>query len=862
MSSIWAKRKPRNDPTSWLSLADHGHDVAAVVEALLGVPVMEARLAALAKRPALSVLWKQRLCVLSYLHDFGKANRKFQRGEGGHILEAMFPLDNEAARVVSQLSLLEDWALDPREVLVTVLSHHGAPPLPTRDGMPGLEQYWRALPPSDPLAEIASLVSEAQRHWPGAFAPGGEPLPPQPEFWHGFLGLLQLADWLGSDDRDDAFRYARESDPPRRDFAVACARRLLGSLGLDVCSLRAGRERPGFDSVSPFEPREIQNVAAEISGSIVTMEAETGAGKTETALSRFALLFMSGAVDGLYLALPTRVAATQMFSRVKGAIERLFPDPRNRPVVVRALPGDAGVDEGYIKAREREKGAFRDLPAYEVEWSDDPNEAERRRRWAAERPKRFLAATIAVGTIDQALLGAVRTKHAHLRAMSLARALLVVDEVHASDSYMTILLTNLLQQHARAGGHAMLLSATLGGEARTNLMLGAVMGRSKLKALRPTFDDAIAAPYPCVSALDGDRIVTVGAESGGRRKSVAVEPLLAISEPETVARVALDATYAGARVLVLRNTVTDAVATRAALEKLAPGDPVQLTLEGRPTLHHGRFAREDRRLLDAEVEARLGKTAPREGGLVLVGTQTLEISLDIDADLLITDLAPVDVLLQRIGRLHRHDRERPAGFETPRCVVLTPLNFDAALATVTNERISGPHGIGSVYENLPVLAATMRLVGDGARWEIPAMNRALVETAMHSERIERLIAELAVDDSRWTTAAERTTGSDLAQKRLAQNVMLNWDTPVSGFTLDEVAATRLGMRNLELHFDPPLPGPFGKPVTRLVVPDHLNKSKAVSAEEIAQRECGFTFKLNQAVLIYDALGLRRWEPEP
>src|SRR5690606_3519381 len=132
--------------------------------------------------------------------------------------------------------------------------------------------------------------------------------------------------------------------------------------------------------------------------------------------------------------------------------------------------------------------------------------------------------------------------------------------------------------------------------------------------------------------------------------------------PVALAAQALDAARAGARVLVIRNTVGDAVATRQALAQLAPDAPEPFRLGGVGTLHHGRFAREDRRRLDTAVEAALGKDAPRAGGLVLIGTQTLEISLDLDADLLITDLCPIDVLLQRIGRLHRHERARPAGF--------------------------------------------------------------------------------------------------------------------------------------------------------------------------------------------------------
>ena len=133
MSAVWAKRKPRKAPTEWLSLADHSHDVAAVFEALLDLPVTEARLAALAERSTLPRLWKVRLCVLAFLHDFGKANHKFQRGEGGHIHEAMFPLYGTGTREVSDLAALVDWAGNMGDVFVTVLSHHGYPPEIRRD---------------------------------------------------------------------------------------------------------------------------------------------------------------------------------------------------------------------------------------------------------------------------------------------------------------------------------------------------------------------------------------------------------------------------------------------------------------------------------------------------------------------------------------------------------------------------------------------------------------------------------------------------------------------------------------------------------------------------------------------------------
>lgn len=862
----WAKRRPRIAPTDWHPLVDHSHDVAAVFEALLALPVIESRLAALGGAGSLPGLWQARLTVLAFLHDFGKANQKFQRGEGGHIHEAAAVVLNGDLCRAARLDALDGWAADEGErlrIVAAVLAHHGYAAEFPGDHAEKMRPHWQQGAGRNPLGEVAALMAEAERTWPQAFAAGGEPLPSAPAFWHGFLGLLQLADWLGSDDGADAFPYSREDDGPRRDFARATASALLGPLGLDVAALRAGRGAPDFAAVSPFEPTPIQRAVGEAAGRIVALEAETGSGKTEAAIFFLARLFMAGRVDGLYFALPTRVAASQMFERVRDCVARLFPDPSLRPAVIRALPGDAGADDARVsRRREPDMTGGRSLPAFDVQWDDDPGEAERRRRWAAEQPKRFLAATIAVGTIDQVLLGAVRVRHAQMRAFCLSRLLLVVDEVHASDTYMTRLLGNLLDQHYRAGGHALLLSATLGAEARTELMLGPVVGPRRSKRHLPGYAQALAVPYPCVSVMDGERIVTTAAQSRGLGKAVALEAVEAIAEPERIAQIALSAARRGARVLVVRNTVRDAVATRLALEALAPDDPVQFTLAGKPTLHHGRFAREDRRLLDAEVEARLGKAAARNGGLVVVGTQTLEISLDIDADIMITDLAPVDVLLQRIGRLHRHDRQRPAGFATPICQVLVPADFAPALATVKRERVSGPHGMGTVYANLPVLAATRRLIGDGATWRIPEMNRELVEAATHPERLDGLVAELAAADPRWGDAHIRGRGRESAETQAAETSRLKWSEPVQNFVLEEKASTRLGTRNVELRFDPPLIGPFGKAVTRLVVPQRLNSGGVLEAEEIAQNKNGFTFRLKENVLVYDALGLRRVVPAP
>ena len=198
-------------------------------------------------------------------------------------------------------------------------------------------------------------------------------------------------------------------------------------------------------------------------------------------------------------------------------------------------------------------------------------------------------------------------------------------------------------------------------------------------------------------------------------------------------------------------------------------------LDGVLTLHHGRFALDDRLRLDQEVEGRLGKDrAP--GGAIVVGTQTLEQSLDIDADLLITDLCPMDVLLQRIGRLHRHQREdRPAGYGSPRCLVLTPDSDDLSPLLKRGPGRNGLGPYGHVYEDLRILEITRRLIGEFPKWDIPTMNRELVEWATHPVALETIVQELGDD---WRVHANSLTGGMLAEGMTAQSAIIQRDKSV------------------------------------------------------------------------------------
>ena len=341
------------------------------------------------------------------------------------------------------------------------------------------------------------------------------------------------------------------------------------------------------------------------------------------------------------------------------------------------------------------------------------------------------------------MLAALCVKHAHLRGSALSRSLLVVDEVHASDAYMTRIQQQLVAQHCALGGYAMLMSATLGSVARA----------SWLNAPQPDLATASSSPYPCVWTETSTNPSTINHDdlARGPSKSVMMADVPTMA-PERCAERAIDAAGRGARVLVIRNTVARAVETLEAVEA-ALGDASHSLLfrvAGVSTLHHSRFAPTDRILLDAAIETTLSTSKDRPiGGRIVIGTQTLEQSLDIDADLLITDLCPIDVLLQRIGRLHRHKLPRPVGFATPQCLVLcregglTPLlmpSFDNGLGAW---EVSG--GIEGVYDDLAILELTARQVRRHPIWRIPEMNRHLVEAATHREAKAALVVELGPD---------------------------------------------------------------------------------------------------------------------
>lgn len=858
-----------------LGLIEHSIDVAAVTSRMLELPTIRNRFESFAGR-ALSPADRARLGLLAFLHDLGKTCTGFQSKslnpddrkrllrlanisgvgvECGHtaIVGALLHHAERCRRLADVVCIEEIDSWGGLDHWLAAISHHGRPlnfKNTQRHLIPQKHQTWSAVPGYDPWENLKAMGAAARSLFPLAFDGEADPLPQNPEFVHAFAGLVSLADWIGSDSRPHAFPYDLGNGFDRWPKAVERAAYLLRAMCIDVEEIREDLQNrsPDFGDIfhdrpdKPFEATDLQSALGDKDlGALVIAESETGSGKTEAALWRFKSLFEQGAVDSLAFLLPTRVSAVQIEKRVQRFIEALFPNEALRPNVLLALPGYWHVDG--VEAENV-------LPSFEILWPDGNDDTILHRRWVAENTKRYLAACCAIGTIDQLLLSGLQTRHAHLRGFSALRSLLVVDEVHASDAYMARILENVLQRHQRAGGHALLLSATLGLSTRDRLL-----NRDDL-SLHQGYPSK--APYPSITDHGGER----GLPPSGDSKTVRIICENWLDDAVSIGEKAVAAARRGARVLVVRNTVNAAIDAQHAIEALlSTDDPILFRAGpegGVVCLHHGRYAAADRRVLDDAVETNFGKKSSSQGR-ILVGTQTLEQSLDIDADLLITDLAPMDVLLQRIGRLHRHDdRTRPAGFHEARAIVLTPPTRDLLIYL---PRGRSRHGMGPdrAYENLPSLDATWTLLEQNKRLTIPEQNRELVEFATDPDRLKKIADDRGGD---WTLVWGNAVGTHIAQRQASAAVLCRWNTAWDDgeFTDDERRIqTRLGIAAVRLELMEKWESPFGNSLKELAIP-HWMLKETEELTVIHQESQGseLVIETNGGVFKYGPMGLSRY----
>ena len=745
---FWAKSSRPGDPAPMHSVAHHSLDVAACAAALLEV------------FPPPVTLPAAPLAALVACHDIGKFTRTFQakveelwpaslgpfmRPPPGHPHdEAGFTLlIDPLAGLLDPLFVKWERPSMRLPLLRAVAGHHGRPPQERDTPLP------RAVACPACVGAAGAFITAAL----AVLAPPPMPTltPPDRHRLAWFLaGLTVLADWLGS---------ARHWFPP----VVAIAHADLASYWHEIALPQARRAAAAAGvfpaAVSPLTglarlfpaiaaPRPLQSWAETAplpaGPALFLVEDATGSGKTEAALVLAHRLMAAGRGDGIFFALPTMATANAMHARLADAYGRLFV-PNGRPSLVLAH-GRRALNPRFTDSILEDAADPASMPPEPADQAASAQCAA----WIAEDRRKVFLAEVGVGTIDQALLAVLPSRHAPLRLLGLTRRILVIDEAHAYDAYMFEELRRLLAFHAALGGSAILLSATLTGEQRRKLA----------EAFRETPDESAVegaeAAYPLVTAVSAAGTTAVPlALAPELRRSVVVERIA--DTAEVIRRIAA-AAEAGAAVAWVRNAVDDAINAAELLR--------QHGLD--PLLFHARFAMADRLSVEATVIDRFGPTSTPEArrGKVLVATQVVEQSLDLDFDLLITDLAPADLVIQRAGRLWRHPgRARP--IPGPYLLLLTPEPVPDP-----PERWLGAElrRTGAVYGDHSLLWRSACVLLAAGKIETPVGIRPLIEGAYDRSAPD-------AEPPGLRRATDRAKGAWLAARGQAWQNLLSFDHP-------------------------------------------------------------------------------------
>jgi CRISPR-associated endonuclease/helicase Cas3 len=456
-------------------------------------------------------------------------------------------------------------------------------------------------------------------------------------------GLTSVADWIGSS--EEKFRYAGAGEldlkayiEDRRRIAEAA----VAALNLDRVPLAPGESR--FEALFTFERNDCQRLALEAARSmespfLLLIETPMGTGKTEAALAVVDVLVRERGAAGFYYALPTMATGNQMFGRV---LEFLSSHPAKTAgdMELHLLHSRADLNPNYTRIR-----------SSSIYGEDGCREASViASSWFAAR-KRGLISPCAVGTVDQALMAAMQVRHMFVRLYGLAGKVIVIDEVHAYDTYTSTILDRLLAWLGALNASVILLTATLPSKRRRDL-LDAYVGSSV----------EVSAPYPSIVAVDRTGHVESKKVTGLDPRSFRVKTLTGpeADRLERIAGVLRADLRDGGVAACLVNTVDEAQSLFEYLRgSLSFPDGVDLTL------FHARFPLARRLDIEMSIETRFGKgpddepNPDRPHRAVVVATQVLEQSLDVDFDVMITDLAPIDLVLQRAGRMWRHRKNDP-----------------------------------------------------------------------------------------------------------------------------------------------------------------------------------------------------------
>lgn len=775
--SLWGKSTDYGAARPHL-LLQHLYDTLAVGELIwdeyLGDPVRSALDAATEGRG------RQFFALLCGIHDVGKATPVFQsqsaalatrvqaaglRWTAGrlgaprawHHTLAGARIFRDASGDAGWSGAMSGW------VWPMIGGHHGVIPavvkvtrsLPGEDH--GITAQWRAAQRwlVDTITAAAGYPSLADAE-PGARPPAGVQL--------AVSGSIIMADWLASNQT----RFEPIDAPTGVSVTTARTRAARAWRALDLRTGMGPHELPADLMRTRFgrDARPLQVAAESVARrmpapGLVIVEASMGEGKTEAALLVAEILIERFGLRGVFVGMPTQATSDPMFSRVHGWSEQVAPDA---PIIL--LHGKRRFNKEFQALQQPEAVGpiYDDEQLYGVT-GDVYGTADREHGSSSVvdwflKNKRGLLSPIAIGTIDNLLHAGTRTAHVMLRHTGLAQKVVILDEVHAATVYMSQFLKESLRWLGSAGVPVVVLTATLPPALRRELAAAYLEGPDVCLGELPD------AGYPSVTAVgrvDPEAFVlTEGCAAWRDDQTVSVHLLKDVDAADHAVRDDVDGGLVadhlrilladGGTALVIRNTVDRAQRTFERLSREF-GDDVEL-------LHARLMAGERADRTEREL-SRLGAggagVRPRH---ILVATQVAEQSFDVDADVLITDLAPIDLLLQRIGRIHRHERgTRQARLALP-AVYVSGFSYDGSSGDAAPEF---PDGARAIYGDLPLLRSVAFVLeaAVGAGWVIPRDIPHLVAAGYGDEP--------TAAEARWPEAAAAARAEHLDRLDRARN---------------------------------------------------------------------------------------------
>lgn len=627
-----------------------------------------------------------KLSLVAACHDIGKISPDFQKMIYANIdgIDAdRFPelesADAENAgrtkssfhAKVTQTALAN---IAPQNVCIIEGMHHGFHP---SDAV-RTESAYGGEPWTKKRRE---LLSQLEQTFAGRAAGTADEWPELADWFKAGVagGFVIVCDWIASGGEFAAL--LTENGKTDGDLRLM-AKKAVEKAGFRPASFVKGLS---FQDLFGFAPRPVQKAFYESvrAGGVYILEAPMGLGKTEAALYAAYRMLADGKATGLYFALPTQLTSDRIYERVRDFLSKAGGADKSGPAL-KLLHGDAWLTT--------EMGA----------------DADAGRSWF-DGKKRGILAPFAVGTVDQALMAVMNVRHGMVRAFGLAGKVVILDEVHSYDSYTGTILNTLVSFLRGCGCTVLILSATL----------TAAQKRSILQIESENLSGA----YPLISCVSGSgenrapALKEIPAEGGkGRTVSVQFE-----EDWRSAAETALSHAERGEQVLWIENTVAEAQAVFKTVSAKCAGRSSGIECG----LIHSRFTKKDRALREEKWTGLYGKKSDlrNQRGRILVGTQVLEQSLDIDADFLVTKLCPTDMLLQRAGRLWRHtehDAARPAGSGCGMVIIAPDCQKE-----LTREDPFGKSG--AVYSPY-VLFRTLRIWRDRRTVSLPDDIRPLLES--------------------------------------------------------------------------------------------------------------------------------------